>query len=208
MRHAIKLNVCAIVLLASALCACDQIGLGKKAPEPDGAPTEQELQKIGYMSAANSGANGRKLYSHYEEAKTCGDFELAMRWNRPPNIEGGPFHKKMVYLTTAIPADLPKDSEIFFTARIERGQTLPSGSAGWSLRMQDGSPLQAIETANFWEKQEQASQEGGAVAIVKPEKPGRVLCAQGVYEGVAGKAADQDGKIPLVSVLFAMDRDK
>jgi hypothetical protein len=108
-----------------------------------------------------------------------------------------------------IPADLPKDSEVFITATIEKGETLPSGAAGWSLRMRDGSVVQAIETANFWEKEEQAAQEGGgAVAIVKPEKPGRALCGQGVYEGLVGRTSDPDTKVPLVSMLFAMDRDR
>jgi hypothetical protein len=211
MRHNLSLPVGAIILLAGMTCACDRIGLGSKAPVPDGAPDQTELEKISYMSSANSGVKGRKLYSHYEEAKTCGDFELALRWNRPPNVEGGPFRKKMIYLTTGIPADLPKDSEVFITATIEKGETMPSGSAGWSLKMPDGSLVQAIETSNFWEKEEQAAQSaqpGGTVAIVKPEKPGRALCVQGVYEGAAGKAADQDKKIPLVSVMFAMDRDK
>jgi hypothetical protein len=211
MRHNLSLNVTVIILVAGMTGACDKIGLGNKAPVPDGAPDQQQLAAISYMSSANSGAKGRKLYSHYEEAKTCGDFELALRWNRPPNVEGGPFQKKMVYLTTGIPADLPKDSEVFITATIERGETMPSGSAGWSLKMQDGSRVQAIETSNFWEKEEQAAQSaqpGGTVAIVKPEKPGRTLCAQGVYEGRAGKAADQEQKIPLVSVMFAMDRDR
>jgi hypothetical protein len=191
------------------MSGCGQIGLGSQAPVADGAPSAQELQQIGYMSASDSGPKGRKLYAHYEEAKTCGDFELATRWNRPPNIEGGPFHQKMVYLSSGLPADLPKNTEVFIKATIDKGETLPSGSAGWMLKMQDGTVVQAIETANFWEKEEQAAQEGGGkVAIVRPEKPGRVLCAQGVYEGLAGKSSDAQQKVPLVSLMFAMDRDR
>jgi hypothetical protein len=205
-RLALKISV--VIALAALIAGCDQLGLGSKAAEPDGAPAEQELQRISYMSSANSGPNGRRLYSHFEEAKTCGDFELAMRWNRPPGSEGGPFHKKMVYLSANIPADLPKESEVFVVAKIERGQTLPSGSAGWSLRMNDGTVLQAVESAQYWEKEEQDSQQGKIVALVDPNKPGRAFCAHAVYQGLLGKDPDQDKKIPLISVLFAMDRRK
>jgi hypothetical protein len=93
-------------------------------------------------------------------------------------------------------------------ARIERGQTLPSGSAAWFLRMADGTLLQAIESADYWEKQEQDSQEGKRVAVISPTKPGRAFCGRAVYQGLIGKDPDQDKKIPLVSVLFAMDRRK
>jgi hypothetical protein len=203
-RQALKISV--LIAVAALIAGCDQLGIGHKAAEPDGAPPEKELQRIRYMSSADSGPHGRRLYSHFEEAKTCGDFELAMRWNRPPGVEGGPFHQKMVYLTSTLPADLPKDSEVFVTARIERGQTLPSGSAGWYLRMRDGTLLQAVESANFWEKQEQDSQEGKIVALVDPNKPGRLLCGHAVYQGLIGKDPAQDKKIPLISVLFAMDR--
>jgi hypothetical protein len=206
MKHNLSAAAGAVILLAS-LGGCDKFGLGNKAPVPDGAPDEQALQKISYMSAADAGVKGRKLYNHVEEAKTCGDFELAMRWNRPPNIESGPFHKKIVYLTGTIPADLRQGSEVFITAKIEKGETLPSGSAVWLLRMSDGTAVQAVETADFWEKEEQATQEGKFVAIVNPTTPGRAFCGQGVYQGLVGKEGDQK-KVPVVSALFAMDRDK
>jgi hypothetical protein len=214
MKHDLAVRVGAVVLLAGVTAGCDKmgldkLGLGQKAPESTEAPGEQQLQKIRYMSSAASGTDGRKLYSHYEEAKNCGDFELAMRWNRPPDIEGGPFHKKLVYLTSGIPADLPKDSEVFITARIGKGETLPSGAAGWSLRMKDGTMAQAIEASDYWEKEEQTSQEGKLVALVAPNKPGRAFCGQAVYQGMVGKDATvEDQKIPLFAVLFAMDRDK
>jgi len=207
MRRNLSWQVGAVILSANLMAGCDQLGLGKQASGPDGAPDEQELQKISYMTSA-TGTQGRKLYNHYEEAKTCGDFELAMRWNRPPNRAGGPFDQKMVYLTANVPPDFAKDSEVFIAATIEKGETLPSGSAGWYLRMQDGTLVQAIEAANYWEKEEQAAQDGKVVAIVRPEKPGRAFCGQGVYEGLMGKDPTQDKKIPLVALLFAMDRDK
>ena len=97
---------------------------------------------------------------------------------------------------------------MFLSGRIEKGETLTSGSAGWYLRMKDGTLVQAIETADYWEKEEQQSQEGKLVAIVKPDKPGRALCGQAVYQGVIGKDPGQDRQIPLFSLLFAMDRDK
>jgi hypothetical protein len=209
MRHSLSLKLAAVVLLAGMACGCDQFGMGNKAPEPDGAPAPQELQKIGYMSSSDSQPNGRKLYSHYEEAKTCGDFELALRWNRPPNVPGGVFHRKIVYLTSTVPADLPKDTEVFITARIERGDNLSSGALGWHLRMQDGTAVQAIEMQSFLEKQEQVAQDRKFIALQKPNKAGRTFCAQGVYQGAVGKDSDAPGKeIPLVSILFAMDREK
>jgi hypothetical protein len=208
MKYGLPLKVGAALVLANLVCACDQVGMGNQAPVSDGAPSDQDLQKIGYMST-DPGPKGRKLYGHYEQAKTCGDFELASRWNRPPNIEGGPFHTKMLYLKDGIPADLKKNSEVFLTGIIDKGETMPSGSAGWLLKMPDGSIVQAIESSNFWEKEEQASQQTGtAIPIIRPEKSGRALCIQGVYEGVEGKTEDPNKKLPLVSVMFAMDRDK
>jgi hypothetical protein len=208
MRCQQSIRISALLILAAATAGCDQLGLGgKQAAVPDGAPEEQALQKIAYMSSANSGVNGRKVYTRLEEAKTCADLELAMRWNRPPGVESGPFHQKMVYLSGDVPADLPAKSEIFLRAIIEDGQTLPSGAARWFLRMKDGTRVQAIEDAGFYEKQEQASQPGQA-ALVEPNKPKRTFCGNGVYQGVVGKDPDQDKKIPLVAVLFAMDRKK
>jgi hypothetical protein len=209
MRLTLSLRMAALILLAGMATGCDKLGIGNKIAEPAETPTEQELAKISYMTSANTGVNGRKLYIHPEEAKTCGDFELAMRWNRPPNVEGGTFRKKMVYLTAGMPADLPKSSEVFIRAKIEKGMTMPSGAAGWSLRMKDGTVVQAIESANFWEKEEQAAQDSGNKgAVVSPTVPGRAFCAHGIYEGITGKASEQDTKIPLFSLLFAMDRDK
>ncbi|HZO21712.1 MAG TPA: hypothetical protein VFB37_04345 [Steroidobacteraceae bacterium] len=210
MRHRRSLSFSALLLLGALAGGCDRLGIGAHgAPVADGAPTEQELQKIRYMSSAPSGPKGRTLYTHFEEAKTCGDFELAMRWNRPPNIESGPFNKKMVYVTASIPADLPKNSEVFIRGKIEQGETLPSGAARWYVTLQDGTRVQAIETADFYEKEEQAPQDGGkASALVEPTRAHRIFCGQGVYEGLIGKDPDGDKKIPLLSMLFAMDRTK
>jgi hypothetical protein len=207
MTHS-AVRIAPALFLASLTGGCDQLGLGNKAPEPDGAPAEQELQKISYMSSSGPEAKGRKLYSHYEEARTCGDFELALRWNRPPNVAGGVFNKKIVYLTSGVPDDLPKDSEVFITGTIEQGKSLGSGTLGWRLRMRDGTVVQAIEMQDFLEKQEQAAQDGKWVALERPNKPGRAFCGQGVYQGVMGKDPDHPEKpIPLVSILFAMDRE-
>jgi len=210
MRHKPSLSLSALLLLSSLTTGCDRLGLGgPSGPVADGAPSEQELQKISYMASADSGPNGRKLYTHFEQAKTCGDFELAMRWNRPPNIESGPFHKKMIYLTASVPADLPRDSEVFITGTIEQGETLPSGAARWYVKMRDGARIQAIETADYYEKEEQESQEGGkATALVEPNRPRRIFCGNGVYEGLRGKDLEGDKKLPLVSMLFTMDRKK
>jgi hypothetical protein len=199
---------CSLLLLTLTVTGCDQLGNANKAPEPDGAPTEQQLRKISYLPTANSGPNGRKVYERMEEAKSCGDFELATRWNRPPNVEGGLFHQKMVYLAAGLPADLPKNSEVFITAKIESGDTLSSGGEAWFLRLPDGTLIQAIEMANFWEQQAVAAQDSKATAIVKPGKAGRAFCGHGVYQGVVGKHPTEDKKVPLVSVMYAMDRAK
>jgi hypothetical protein len=208
MTDSLPLKIVPALVLASLTCGCDQLGLGNKAAGSDGAPAEQELQKISYMSASGPETKGRKLYSHYEEARTCGDFELALRWNRPPNVAGGVLNQKIVYLTSGFPGDLAKDSEVFIIGTIEQGKSLGSGAQGWQLRMRDGTVVQAIEMQNFLEKQEVAAQDQKSVALEKPNKPGRVFCGQGVYQGVAGKDPDHPEKpIPLVSVLFAMDRE-
>ena len=205
------LRVSAIILLAQAAAGCDKLGIDKlgitgQQAAPD-APAEEELRKISYMSATEAGGK-RKQYTRYEEARSCKDLEVAMRWNRPPNVEAGPFHQKMTYVTAGIPADFQKNTEVFIRASIEKGETLPSGSAGWYLRLRDGSRVQVVEMANFLEKEEQSSQPGKPGAFVQPNRPGRVLCGNGVYEGRTGKDPDQSEQIPLISMMFAMDRDK
>jgi hypothetical protein len=193
----------------SLLSGCDKLGLGSAPPQVSTQrPSPQELQRIQYMSQA-AGPDGRKLFDHLEQAKSCRDLELAMKWNRPPDLEGGPFNQKLIYLGTQFPTDLPKQSEVFLSGTIERGESLPSGAWGWSLEMTDGSEIQAIEAAEYWEKQQQAQQDGGAAAaIVKPAAPGRKLCAHGIYQGLIGKSPRQQANVPLISVLFALDRRK
>ncbi len=194
------------ILAPSLLAGCDRLGLGHDGTVADGAPAEQDLRRIHYMSATE--VKGRRVYDRLEQAKTCADLELAMRWNRPPNVPGGAFHQKLVYLGPDLPPDLRKNTEVFFTAKIERFEPLPDGGAGWRLRMPGGAPVQAVETANFWQKQEQASEDTKPAALVRPNQPGRVICAQGVYEGPAGHEAGQGGSEPVISVLFAMDRER
>ena len=200
-------QISALLLLGLVTAGCDKLGIGSHAAVADEAPTEQQLGKISYMSSAEAAPNGRKLYTRFEEARSCGDFELAMRWDRPPGVEGGPFHQKMVYLKATLPPDLPKNTEVFIRATIEEGETLSSGSARWYLRMQDGTRVEAVEDAGFMEKQEQAAQESKQAALVEPNKPHRDFCGTGIYQGVAGKDPSKDEKMPLVSVLYAMDRD-
>jgi hypothetical protein len=113
-----------------------------------------------------------------------------------------------VYLTSGIPDDLSKESEVFITGTIERGRNLDSGALGWQLRMRDGTVAQAVETQNFLQKQDEAAQDSKVAALQKPNKPGRTFCGQGVYQGMIGKDPDHpDKSIPLFSILFAMDRD-
>ena len=194
-------------LVAAALAGCDQFGGARKAMGPPEVPSDAQLKKISYMTAENSGPQGRKSYTHFWEAKSCADFETAMRWNRPPNVAGGPFHQKLLYVNGELPADLPKKTEVFIRARIERGEMLPSGDAVWLLKMKEGPAVQAVEATNFWEKQQQDSQQGKKVAIVKPTKPGRAFCGHGVYQGAIGKGADGKDNLPVVSMIYSMDRD-
>ena len=44
--------------------------------------------------------------------------------------------------------------------------------------------------------------------MLHPYTAGRLLCAYGIYQGNIGAALDQHGHVPLVSVMFAMDRRK
>jgi len=207
MKHFYTAGICAVLALSTA--ACDKLGIGHHEQGPTEAPTAKQLQKIDYMSADNSGPGGRKVYTRFEQARTCGDFELAMRWNRPPGVAGGPFHQKMVYLDATLPADLAKNTEVFIHGTIDEGEILPSGSARWYIRMKDGTLVEAIEGSGYMEKQAQAAQENTKqTALVSPEKPHRTICAHGIYQGVTGKDPKKDAPIPLVAVLFAMDRKK
>jgi hypothetical protein len=197
------LSVCTLLTGCDKL-GLDKLGLGSKPPTSAQRPSREELQRIQYMTQA-AGNDGHTIFNHLEQAKSCRDLELAMRWNRPPDIASGPFNQKLIYLAT-IPADLPKQSEVFLSGTIERGESLPSGAWGWSLQMTDGSEVQAIEPAEYWEKQEQEQQDASAAAIVKPGAPGRKLCARGIYQGLIGKSPKGEANVPLVSVLFALDR--
>ena len=199
--------------LAVLLAGCNRLGLdklglgfGNQPQHSNELPSARQLKGIAYMSQAKSGPNGRPMYDHLEQAKSCHDLEIAMRWNRPPDIKAGPFNQKMTYISSGVPASLSKTSEVFVTGVIKAGQTLPSGGSVWSLKLQDGSEVQAIETPEYTEKQEEAQQSGGKATMVHPYTPGRLLCAYGIYQGDIGMALGQPRHVPLVSVLFAMDR--
>jgi hypothetical protein len=209
MRYTLSLQIGVVVLLAGPMGGCDKLGMGNNLTGPAETPSETALRKISYMTSANTGPQGRKQYDHLEQAKSCADLELAMRWNRPPNVAGGPFSKKLIYLTDTIPADLPKDSEVYLVASIEKGDPLVAGGEAWILKMKDGTLAQAAEMADFIEKQEQQTQGGKLVTLDKPNKPGRAFCGRAAYQGLNGKdPAQAEKKIPLFSMLYAMDRDK
>jgi hypothetical protein len=193
------------LLLATSLAGCGKLGLGGKPPHSTELPTPQQLKAIHYMSQA-PGPDGRRVFDHLEQAKSCHDLEIAMRWNRPPDIKAGPFNEKMTYVTSSVPTSLPKNSEVFISGVIKAGRLLPDGGSVWSLKLQDGSEVQAVETVEYAQKQEEAQQEGGHATFIEPYRPGRRLCAYGIYQGNIGMAMDQHGHVPLVSILFAMDR--
>lgn len=205
MRSLIVQSAAAAVVLAALLPGCAKLGLGGGSPQSKQLPTARELRAIRYMSQSK-GQDGRRVYDHLDQAKSCHDLEIAMRWNRPPDIKSGPFNQKMVYVSSGMPAGLPKNAEVFITGVIKAGRSLPAGGSVWSLKLKDGSEVQAVETPQYSEKQEEAQQAGGHATMLHPYTPGRLLCAYGVYQGDIGMALDQKGHVPLVSVLFAMDR--
>jgi len=195
-----------LLVLASGLAGCDKLNLGSSQSTPSTQlPSASELKRIAYMSKS-PGPDGRPIFDKLNQARSCRDLELAMRWNRPPDIKGGPFNEKMVYLTSDIPANLPTQSEVFILGVIEHGQLLPSGAWGWSLKMADGSEVQAIEAAEYWQRQEQEQQEAGSANASRPYARGRKLCAHGIYQGATGRSLNGTGQVPLVSVLFSIDR--
>ncbi|MGH8216949.1 MAG: hypothetical protein ACREUT_00045 [Steroidobacteraceae bacterium] len=195
----------ALILVATVLAGCGKLHLGSASAPSTQLPTARELKRIRYMSQS-AGPDDRRVFDKLAQARSCRDLEIAMRWNRPPDLKSGPFNEKLNYLTSGIPASLPKQSEVFIVGTIEHGQSLSSGGWGWTLKLEHGPEVQAIEPAEYWQKQEQAQQEGGPVAIVKPYAPGRKLCARGVYQGEIGRSLNGTGNVPLVSVLFSIDR--
>lgn len=204
--HKLIIRTAATALLLPALAAgCSKLGLGGAQPGSKELPTARQLRLIHYMSQA-PGADGRRMFNHLAQAKSCRDFEIAMRWNRPPDMRGGPFDKKMIYVTSSVPKDLEKDSEVFISGEIKQGQSMPSGGSVWSLRLRDGAEVQAVETAEYSEKQDEAQQAGGHATMIHPYTHGRVLCAYGIYQGNTGTPLKGPGHVPLVSILFAMDR--
>jgi hypothetical protein len=205
MRNRIVQFALTALLPVALLAGCDKLGMGSHPAQSKELPTPKQLKAIAYMSQA-TGPDGRKFYDHLEQAKSCHDLDIAMRWNRPPDVKAGPFDQKMTYLSAGVPASLSKNSEVFVTGMIEAGRSLPSGGSIWSLKLKDGTEIQAMESAEYAEKQEEAQQSGGHATMLHPYTPKRLLCAYGVYQGNIGLALDQHGHVPLISVLFAMDR--
>lgn len=210
MRSLMVRSLASVLLLAALLAGCDKLdklGLGGQPPQSKELPSARQLKTIAYMSQSKD-ANGRPIYDRLEQAKSCHDFEIAMRWNRPPDIKAGPFSQKLTYISASMPQGLSKTSEVFVTGVIKAGQTLPSGGSVWSLKLADGSEIQAVESAEYSAKQEEAQQSGGHATMLHPYTPGRLLCAYGVYQGNIGMALGQPQHVPLISILFAMDRVK
>ncbi|HUA23615.1 MAG TPA: hypothetical protein VMA54_05835 [Steroidobacteraceae bacterium] len=214
MRSLIVKSVGTALALAILLAGCsklglDKLGLGGRPAQSKELPSPRQLKRIAYMSQSKGGPNGRPIYDHLEQAKSCHDLGIAMRWNRPPDIKGGPFNERMTYISAGVPAGLSKESEVFLTGKIKAGQSMPSGGSVWALTLPDGSEIQAIESPEYTEKQEEAQQQPGAPQSTShPYTPGRLLCVYGVYQGDIGMALGKPQHVPLVSVLFAMDRSK
>ena len=212
MRSLIVRVTGAAILLTLPLAGCskagvwlDKLGLGNEPQHSTQLPSPRQLKRIHYMSQS-AAPGGRHVFDHLEQAKSCHDLEIAMRWNRPPDVKSGPFNDKMVYLSAQTLTNLPKNSEVFLTGVIKAGRALPSGGSIWSLKLKDDSEIQAIETPEYAEKQAEAQQAGGPATIVHPYTPGRMLCGNGVYQGNIGIGLDPHQHVPLVSILFIMDR--
>ncbi|MGH8181215.1 MAG: hypothetical protein ACRETR_09595, partial [Steroidobacteraceae bacterium] len=148
-----------VLSLAVLLASCskvgvwlDKLGLSNQPQHSTELPSSHELRRISYMSQA-TGPDGRRVFDHLEQAKSCHDLEVAMRWNRPPDVKGGPFNDKMVYLSAQTLANLPKNSEVFLSGVIKAGRSMPAGGNIWSLKLKDDSEIQAIETPEYAEKQ-------------------------------------------------------
>lgn len=193
------------LLTAVCLAGCSKLGLGGKPAQSHELPTAAELKSIRYMTRA-PGPDGRRLYVHLSQAKSCHDLQTALRWDRPPDVRGGPFDDKMVYVTAHMPARLAINSEVFITGAIEQGQSLPSGGSVWAVKLKGGGAVQAVETAQYAAQQEEAQQAGGAASMVHPYIRGRMFCGYGFYQGDKGMALNGHGHVPLLSILFAMDR--
>lgn len=211
MRSLIVRSAGVILALAALLAGCDKLslaklGLGGEPAQSKELPSARELKSIAYMTQSKAAPGARATYNHLEQARSCHDLQIAMRWNRPPDIKAGPFDQKMTYIAAGMPPSLAKTSEVFVTGVIAAGQALPSGGSVWWLKLRDGGELQAIETPEYTEKQEEAQQSGGHATMVHPFTPGRLLCAYGIYQGDIGMAQGEPRHVPLVSVLFAMDR--
>lgn len=207
MRSPIARLAGTLLPLAALLVGCGKLGLSNPPQHSSALPSAKQLKSIHYMSQV-AGPDGRRVFDHLEQAKSCHDLEIAMRWNRPPDVKSGPFNDKMVYVSAAVPANLPKNSEVFFSGPVKAGRALPTGGSIWSLRLQDGSELQAIETEEYADKQAVAQQSGGPATMIHPYTPRRMLCGNGVYQGAIGMAMDGHGHVPLLSIMFAMDRYK
>src|SRR5512146_928096 len=91
----------AALLLPMLLAGCSKFQLGGKSHSAE-LPTPRQLKEIRYMSQA-TGPDGRRYFNHLEQAKSCHDLEIAMRWNRPPDVKGGPFDAKMVSASAQFP---------------------------------------------------------------------------------------------------------
>lgn len=212
MRNPIVRSVATALAFTALLAGCNKLGLDKlglgQPAHSDQLPTARQLESIAYMSQAKGGPDGRLIYNDLEQAKSCHDLEIAMRWNRPPDIKAGPFNERMTYVSSSMPAELSKTSEVFITGVIKAGQSNSSGGSAWWLKLRDGSEIQAVESSEYAAKQDEAQQSGGRATMVHPYTPGRLLCAYGVYQGDMGMALGQRQHVPLVSILFAMDRPK
>ncbi|MGH8296419.1 MAG: hypothetical protein ACRETZ_13145, partial [Steroidobacteraceae bacterium] len=114
MRGFILQSAAAAFLLATLLAGCSKLALGGKKPSSAELPTPRQLRSIRYMSQVR-GPDGRRVYNDLAQARSCRDLKIAMRWDRPPDVRGGPFNDKMVYVSARMPADLPKNSEVFIS---------------------------------------------------------------------------------------------
>ncbi len=95
-----------------------------------------------------------------EDAKSCSDYEAALRWNnddmgrwyRAHRDSSGPIPEspKTKYLTDSVPADLLTNDQIVVSGKIvDSGTNSATNAAMWLLQLKDNSLVAAIMPADM-----------------------------------------------------------
>jgi len=173
--------------LALGLFGCAQNNSGDVSgsvshttPEPtdqNTAPSQGELQSISYMSTDVAG------YSHLNEAKSCGDFKLALRYNHlhyPMPTDPAAQKSRAQFLSdAAIEAIQDSDQVIFFEGKIIQYRETEQ-FAIWNIETPGGHPLQVVvlqSVGNYLAEQSHLNPSNPWFKAFA--QPGRALCGVG-----------------------------